>query len=274
MAYIKQIFLLCCLVMPIMGWGQRPVTAAAKAVCPISVARSATGRSAAFYHSVCRSPAGTSAAVLNRKRRIFSAMAGSGLSPKTTAVLLQKVGFAPNKRFLGFTPSVAQVRAELPKRLGAATLDEAYAFLARDIEALAGGLPERVVFKGILFETPRDLLALLTEGMPSSRVHAKTPPVVGPDAAFVNHGEMESLCFGRSAAESVPYAFGEGIARVPPGGIIAVAAVRRAPDMVLQNNVLTLRRDVKAQEIAEVWVFDSRYGRWYSLRAGAVAAEK
>lgn len=275
MAYIKQIFLLCCLVWPVISWGQRPVTAAAKAVCPASYARVAVpGRSAAFYQSVCRAPGGASAAVFNLKRRAFSALRGSGLPARTTAVLLQKIGFAPNKRFLGFTPSVAHMRAQLPKRLGVSSLDEAYASLARDIESLASGLPEQVVFKGILFETPRDLLALLTEGMPMARIRAKTPLVVGADAAFINHAEMESLCFGRAAAESVPYAFGEGIARVPPGGIIAVAAVRRTPDMAVQNGVLTLRRDVKAQEIAEVWVFDSRYGRWYGLRAGAAAAEK
>ena len=280
----KHILWLACIgCLALSGWaqplpaGRLLVNAPAKGAAS-GVISGASGvgfmRSSGFYTSVNRAAhVPTRAFNSTLKRMTFRALKTSGMSSLRAGRILQAAAFAGNKRVLGLTLSVSVVRKALPERLGVPSLSEVYALLGREIESVYRDFPEDVVFRGMLIETPSDLLALLEKGMPLSRVIFKKAAVVGQDALFMNNPERELLCFGRSAEESLPYAFGEGIANTPAGGFVVLAVVRKSADMKVKNGVLTLARDVAADEIVEVWTFEPRTLRWYALRGGKSLAE-
>lgn len=237
-----------------------------------SSARAVPAASGELYRSLSEVPA-AGGMPESLKRSLYGAAVKAGADRRATLQFLHKLGARPGKKYAGYTADVRRTLAELQTRFGVADTDEVFETLADQAESFypPALMREPVVFRGLFVQEPREVAALLIEGMPASRVLQKTPAVAGPDAGLIANREFSSLCFGRNALEAMPYAFGQGIGYRAKRGFMTLAVLKKPADLNT-SGVWTLTRDVPAEEILDVLVYDARGGRWLSLRQSAKLA--
>lgn len=209
------------------------------------------------------------------KRSLYGAAVKAGADRRATLQFLYKLGAHPGKKYIGYTADVRRTLDELQARFEVASRDEVFEKLAAQAESFypPALMREPVVFRGLFIQEPQEVARLLLDGMPASRVTQKTPAVAGPDAGLIANREFSSLCFGRSASESVPYAFGQGIGYRAERGFMTLAVLKKPSDLNT-SGVWTLARDVAPEEILDVLLYDARAGRWLSLRGSAELAAR
>ncbi len=141
----------------------------------------------------------------------------------------------------------------------------AFAAMAHQLEmqypALKG---DNIIYRGLFVSKEAELADIVKNGMDINRVVSKPIPVSTRDITDC-HSEMSNMCFAQEAVSSMPYATGVNIFNHSRKGYMTMVVSYKPKDLV-DHAIWYLSRSMRADEIADVLVYDVMAGKWVSVK--------
>lgn len=143
-----------------------------------------------------------------------------------------------------------------------------FAAMANQLEmqypALKG---DNIIYRGLFLSSQSDVNDIVKDGMDIGRIVSK-PIAANTRDITTCHSERVNMCFAGEAEISMPYATGINMFNRSRKGFITMVVAHKPSDLDT-DGVWNLNRSMRADEIADVLVYDVMSSKWVSLKQGA-----
>lgn len=126
---------------------------------------------------------------------------------------------------------------------------------------------DNLMYRGLFLSTQSDVNDIVKDGMDIGRIVSK-PIAANTRDITTCHSERVNMCFASEAEVSMPYATGINMFNRSRKGFITMVVANKPADLDT-DGVWNLNRSMRADEIADVLVYDVMSAKWVSLKQGA-----